>query len=468
MKSYCPLLICVLLIGCAGTSPVKTELRDYQIPENWQSDANQLAPQDNWLSQFNNPILMALTEEALEKNQSLKQQAYNVEIAKQQLVQTGARLWPDLDLTVSTGRSKTTNPNNISNRNTLNLGASYEVDLWGKLSDNQQVSQLSLLVAEAQYQETKQDLVGQIVASWFNLVSANQLTILFQHRVDNAKQSLDIIESGYQQGVNKALDVYLSRNELNSEKSNLAQQKAKLLETARILEKLLGRYPSGDVVNQLSGQQLPLLTEQIPLGLPSDVVRRKPELKAAWYQVLSQNATLAYTHKQRFPSFRLTAAVSTASDELSDLLSSSSLAWSLLGGLTAPIFDAGLLKSNEEIARLRLKQQEQTYLNTLYNAFSEVENAVTNESSLYSQFQATLDAQKNALAAETLAFEQYQRGLVTYTTVLDAQDRAFSAQSSLIQIKNQLLINRANLHIALGGDFSSNNTNNQQEDSINE
>jgi outer membrane protein TolC len=199
---------------------------------------------------------------------------------------------------------------------------------------------------------------------------------------------------------------------------------------------------------------LPLLSTEIPLGLPSAVITRKPDLLASWYQVLAQDAALAFAHKQRFPSINLTASLSDSTDELTDLLSGSSFAWSLLGSLSAPLFRGGELKANEEISRLKLKQQEQVYLNDLYNAFASVENTVSTEKSLKLRYQATLAAQQNAQAAEELAFEQYQRGLVTYTTVLEAQGRSFTAQSALIQLKNQLLINRVDLHIALGGDFA--------------
>jgi outer membrane protein TolC len=283
---------------------------------------------------------------------------------------------------------------------------------------------------------------------------------LFEQIVNNAKQNLDIIESGYQQGLNGALDVYLSRNELNTELSNLAEQQATKIQSLRALERLIGRYPDASLTSEQL--ELPLLDTDIPLGIPSDIISRKPELLASWYQVLAQDAALAFAHKQRFPSINLSASISDNGDQLSDLLSGSSLAWSLIGGLTAPLFRAGDLKANEEIARLQLKQQEQAYLDTMYNAFLDVENAVTTETSLNQRYQTTLAAQKNAEAAEMLAFEQYQRGLVTYTTVLEAQDRSFDAQSTLIRIKNQLLANRVDLHVALGGDFAD--INNEQKD----
>ena len=128
--------------------------------------------------------------------------------------------------------------------------------------------------------------------------------------------------------------------------------------------------------------------------------------------------------------------------------------WSLLGSLTSPLFDGGRLAALEEQARLSLRQQELQYLQQVYDAFVEVENALTAERTLKQRYTVMLEAQKNALAAQTLSFEQYRNGLVSYTTVLDAQSRAFDAQSTLIQIKSELLTNRVRLHVALGGDFA--------------
>ncbi|WP_339721795.1 efflux transporter outer membrane subunit [uncultured Paraglaciecola sp.] len=465
MKLTPSLFIAILLCGCASTSQVDNKLRTAEVPQNWQFSETTQPIAGNWFAQFSQPKLSLLVDEALNNNQTLRQEAYDVQILAQQLVQADADFWPDLDLTLNTGRAKSTN-GTISNSSSLELESSYELDLWGKLSAAQKQVNLNYLAAKAKYQQDRQTLVANVVTSWFDWIAAKQLLSLFEQRVKNAKQNLDIIESGYQQGLNGALDVYLSRNELNTELSNLAQQEATQYQAARSLERLLGRYPDASLTTeQLT---LPLLTNDIPIGLPSDIITRKPELLASWYQVLAQDAGLAFAHKQRFPSISLSASISDSGDELTDLLSGSSLAWSLLGGLTAPLFKAGDLKANEEIARLRLKQQEQTYLDTLYTAFSTVENAITTENSLKQRYQATLAAQQNAEAAETLAFEQYQRGLVTYTTVLEAQGRSFSAQSALIQIKNQLLANRIDLHVALGGDFTDtrNLQDNEQEDVI--
>ncbi|MCJ8272716.1 MAG: TolC family protein, partial [Psychrosphaera sp.] len=265
-----------------------------------------------------------------------------------------------------------------------------------------------------------------------------------------SKQNLDIIDTGYKQGINNALDVYLTRNELNNVLARTAQQKDTLVKATRQLERLLGDYPKGALeVNA----DLPLLQNEIPLGLPSELISRKPALVGNWYQLLAKDAQLAYAHKQRFPSLKLRSSIGKDGANLAELFSAQ-IGWSLLGSLTAPLFDAGRLKAQETQALLSLKQGEQQYLDSLYSAFSEVENAVSSESTLKERYQLMVKAQQNAQAAKTLSFEQYRNGLVSYTTVLDAQNRAFDAQSTVIQIKNQLIVNRIKLHIALGGDFA--------------
>lgn len=261
-----------------------------------------------------------------------------------------------------------------------------------------------------------------------------------------------IIEAGYRSGLSAALDVYLTRNDLNSELTKVLEQEVVKTRLIRELEKLVGEYPKGEL---MINANLPLLSHGIPVGLPSELISRKPELKASWYQLLSQDAGVAYAHKQRFPSVVLSGYLGSTNADIGDLISTSSLAWSLIGSISAPIFNAGRLKANEEKARFELKQSEQLYLDTLYSAFADVENAITTEKSLTRRYDTMLTAQDNAKIAATLSFEQYQSGLVSYTTVLDAQKRSFDAQATLIKIKNQLIANRIKLHFSLGGDFST-------------
>ncbi|WP_286259239.1 efflux transporter outer membrane subunit [Pseudoalteromonas apostichopi] len=449
----------ILLSACASQPAHNERVAELEsVPSAWQqlpADDKVLAVQDNWLQQLHDPQVFNLVEQALAHNQAILQAGFDVAIKEQQLIAAGADLWPSLDLSTRASRSKDNRPVSYSNASSASLELSYEVDLWGKLSASERQANLDYLAEKAIFAQSKQQLVADVVAGWFDVITNHKLLELFKQREQNAEKNLDIIESGYRQGLNEALDVYLARNELNTERSNIAAQQAKLTQSIRDLERLTGQYPAGALT---VSADLPLLENTIPLGLPSELITRKPALMASWYQLLSTDAGLAYAHKQRFPSLNLSASISDSTNRVSDLFSPSSLAWSLIGSISMPLFEGGRLQANEEQARLTVKRQEQAYLATLYDAFNDVETAISQEQALKVRYEKTLEAQENAVAAERLSFEQYQSGLVTYTTVLDAQDRSFNAQSSVIELKNQLIKNRINLHIALGGDFSAANS----------
>ena len=459
-RQLLPLLASLFLLACSNTSEVDTDLTTPTLPDNWQESQQALSVEHNWLSQLDNPQVQQLVTKALAANHQFAMQAYALEIAEQQLIVSGSQLWPELDLAFRSGRSKDNQSDSYANSNSVNLNLSYELDIWGKLSAADQISNYNYLAQKATFEQYKQQLVVNVVTTWFRVIEADKLLKLYQNRVENSQQNLAIIEAGYKAGLTAALDVYLTRNDLNNELTRVSEQATIKTKLIRQLERLIGEYPKGEL---LVNANLPLLTNDIPLGLPSELISRKPELKASWYQLLSQDAGLAYAHKQRFPSIVLSGSVGDSTADIGDLLSGSSLAWSLLGSISAPIFNAGRLQANEEKARLELKQGEQLYLDTLYDAFSDVENAITTEKSLKHSYYTMLAAQDNAKIASTLSFEQYQSGLVSYTTVLDAQKRSFEAQTTLIKIKNQLIANRINLHLSLGGDFTTQSLENKAE-----
>ncbi len=453
-------LTSLFLFACSNTSEVDEKLNNLPVPQNWQESTQALTVENNWLAQLDNQQVQQLVTKALANNHQFAMQAYNLKIAEQQLIISGSQLWPELDLAFRSGRNKNNQTSSYTNSNSVNLNLSYEVDIWGKISAADQMSNYNYLAQKATFEQYKQQLVVNVVTTWFRIIEAQKLLTLYKNRVENSQQNLAIIEAGYNAGLTASLDVYLTRNDLNNELTRVSEQESQKTKLIRQLERFIGEYPKGEL---LVNANLPLLTSDIPVGLPSELIRRKPELKASWYQLLSQDAGLAYAHKQRFPSIVLSGSVGDSTADIRDLLSSSSLAWSLLGSVTAPIFNAGRLKASEEKARLELKQGEQLYLDNLYDAFSDVENAITTENRLKQSYKTMLEAQENAKIAANLSFEQYQSGLVSYITVLDAQRRSFVAQTTLIKIKSQLISNRINLHFSLGGDFSAPSLENEAE-----
>ncbi len=439
--------------GCAQQSAISIDKKPISVPESWSKPQISLAEQDtNWLNNIANDAVLNVVKQALKNNHSLQQQRFAVKALEQTALASGATLWPSLDLSFSNSRRKQAVTQTHSTSHELSLSLSYELDLWGKLSANDRQVNMQLASQKAQLEQATRNLIADVILAWFSVVEAKQQLVLSEKRYANSQQNLAIIESGYESGLNSALDVYLSRNETATEKSRVASQQSTYEAVVRQLELLIGDYPSGMLA--IADNEIPNINGVVSSGVPSEVIANKPELAASWLSLLANDAALAYAHKQRFPSISLTAGINTSSEELGDLLSAD-LGWSLIGNITQPIFNAGRLKANEEGARFELKQAEQSYLEIVKNAFASVENGLTQEQTLQTSYLAYQAASENANLAEQLSFEQYLKGLVSYTTVLDAQTRAFNSQSSLIQSKYQLLENRLQLHLALGGNFNA-------------
>lgn len=441
-----------LLTGCAHQTAITIDKDKLAVPKMWsQVDKIALSPENkNWLNAIiNEPVKLAI-EQALEHNHGLQQQQLSLLALEQSAIASGASLWPSLNLSFSNARREQTT--GLSTSHELSLSLNFELDIWGKLSANDRQVNMQLASQKAQYEQYKQDLIADVILTWFSLVEASQQLALSEKRFNNTKQNLAIIESGYESGLNSALDVYLSRSEVATEQSRVANQQTNYESVIRRLELLLGEHPAGKLV--IAKNVIPAIEGNLNPGLPSEVVANKPSLAATWLSLLAKDAGLAYAHKQRFPSISLTAGLGTSSSELGDLLTVDPN-WSLVGNITQPLFNAGRLKANEEKARYETLQAEQAYLAAVKNAFADVENALVKEQNLRVSYGAYQTAAENAGLAQQLSFEQYLKGLVSYTTVLDSQTRAFNADSSLIQAKYQLLENRLQLHLALGGNFNS-------------
>ncbi len=447
-------------LDSSPTSPLE------RVNDSWQEAQNSMAKtraeqaqfDEAWLAPFATAELKSLINQALKQNRGYLQARFQLEKAKAQVTISGALLWPSFDVGLRANRVHSDTTDTTSNAFTLSGTLAYELDVWGKLNDAAKQANLNYLAAQAQFQKQHNALINNVLNAWLNIYESEALLAISEQRLSNAEQNLAIIEQGYQQGLNSALDVYLARNELNSEKAALASRSTSLTSAKRSLSLLLGGYPSNQTHLAMQGFSNSLsqhLVSDISLTtpLPSDVIAAHPEIASSWYSLLGANAGAAFSQKQRYPSFNLSLSASNASDTLSDVLKAD-LGWSLLGNITAPIFQAGRLKANAKRAELDAKIAEQAYLDVVFNTFNEVEGALNAHANLTEQYTATQAAAQNAAIAADLSFEQYQSGLVSYTTVLDAQNRAYSNQAQSVSLSKQLLANRIRLHLALGGQFS--------------
>ncbi len=448
-----------VVTGC-NLSTKQPQVADlaFEFPETWESAGSPEKITLGWLSQFNDPVLNQHVRAALQNNFDLLANAEQLNAAIATAKATNANLYPNLDLGVQRNRAKSFSideqglvTTQYTTRYQGDLTVNWEADLWGKLSDRSRASLLDSQNRTALYQAARLSLAANVAQTWFNVIEASNQLALSRRQLDSLNEALDIIENSYQAGLNSAVDVFSARSDFENQKAQVAQDKQALEQLKRSLNVLLGNYPSSQL--NISDAKLPVKFIPIPTGLPSELLLRRPDIAAARFNWLAQDYRRQAAKKDRYPSFTLTGNLGESSNSLSQLLDSDDVFWSLIAGLTQPVFNAGRLKALEENAGALTRQALAEYSSTILTAFTEVENTLAAEQYLLTRYKNTKNAAQLAESAYQLALEQYQTGLVDYVTVLTTQRQFFSADSNQISLYNDLIQNRINLHLALGGDF---------------
>lgn len=461
----------LLLAGCSHSPRSPSDLLA-SVPEGalpnetgsgWVRGGDSAAIAAPWLEQFESSELGALVSQGLADNFQLQQRRARVRELRHGVTVAGAALWPSLSVSLRSSRRRTvagaqtsigiaTTATNTIDAFTASLNASWQLDLWGELRASQRAANLALAAEVADYVSAEQALAANVASRYFAAVEAAQLETLFAARLKSVQESFDIVDNGYRSGLNGALDVYLAQNAVDQERGNLAAQQQAALEARAALELLLAKYPAG---RQVTPASLPTLNTALPVDLPMTLLTRRPDLQSSWLNLLAADARLAVAHRQRFPSFSVSGALTDTQAPFNELLAGGPLAWSIVGDLAQPIFQGGRLRANERQFRERMEQAEAAWLDVLFAAFAEVENSISQEGALQERLQAAERAKSNAESALELALEQYQSGLVAYTTVLESQRRAFDAQTTSVRLSALVLQNRIALNRALGGAFDS-------------
>ena len=404
-----------------------------------------------WLREFRDPRMSKLVKEALAHNQSLKAAAHRLSAAKQGTIIGRAARLPNLR--ASTNYSETDGRNIPSSENySISFNASWEADLWGRLRNLDLSSQAGYAASVADFRGARLSLAANTAQAWCNLITAEQQLVLAQKTLDSFTQALPVVERRYKANTLRAVDVQFARNNVASAERSLRGRQLDRSNAARNLEIFLGRYPSASVSSSL---ELPHLAEKVPVGLPSQLIERRPDLIAARAQLFASAQDAEAARKSLLPSLQLTGSASNSADTFRRVLDPNFLIYSVAASLAQSIYQGGTLSARTQAALDQNRALIEDYASTALFAFREVEAALAADDSLAEQqdflemeVKQTKLAEKRALSDITLGIDG-----ASFLEYLEAQRRSENAGISLIQLKNQRLQNRIDLHLALGGDY---------------
>ena len=400
-----------------------------------------------WPQYFTDPRLQRLIGLALQHNRDLRVAVLNIEAARAQAGLRRADEWPTVAL-AATGSRQTGAGGHISSSYTVGLGMSaYELDLFGRVRSASDAALAQLAASEAARQAAQVALVAS-VAGLHHALSADVVLVgLTERTLASRAESLRLTQLRFDNGVISEAELQAARSLVEGARATLAQLRRQQALDRNALELLVGQPLPADLpaAGAWSAQAL----ADVPVGLPSEVLLRRPDVQQAEQQLVAAEANIGAARAAFWPRITLTASAGTASSELSGLFSGT--AWSFAPQLLMPLFDADRNRAALQLSETQRDIAVAQYERTVQAAFREVADALAGRSTLAEQLRAQ-QAQATAEAARLkLATLRFEHGVASSLELLDAERSYFAAQQAVVQVQLALLQNRIALYRALGG-----------------
>jgi outer membrane protein, multidrug efflux system len=424
--------------------------------DNGIRSANDKAAADiGWRDFFTDPRLQRLIEIALKNNRDLRVAVLNIRASRAQYQITRSGLFPTINAVGSQTKSRTPKDlsflnQTISNEYSVGVSGSWELDFFGRIQSLKDQA-LDQYLATAQARKAAEiALVSQVADQYLTVLSYDDLLKITESTLKTAQESYRITKSQFDNGTGTELDLRQAQTVVEQANANYQQEARLRAQAVNALVLLVGEPLPDDLPRGMTLDGQNLLTD-IPAGLPSDLLTRRPDIMEAEENLLAANANIGAARAAFFPEISLTGNFGTLSPTLGNLFKPGSAAWGFSPTITLPIFTGGKNKADLDLANVQKNIQVATYEKAIQAAFREVADGLA--------ARGTYDAQIAALERDTFAEQRrldlselrYRNGVDSYLSVLTAQTDLYSSQQSLIAARVQRLSNLVDLYEALGG-----------------
>ncbi len=467
-------LLCATILSACSFAPTY-ERPEVAMPEAWQGVELASAPlEQDWWTRFNDPVLNSLVEEALKNNQDLDEALAKIDSAAAQVGIARSAIFPNItgagsaiSETVSingpnsTDESRYQYDKDILKRSNStfqgSLSASWELDLWGKYRNAYTGLSDVLLNTKVRYEALRLSIAGQTAQSYFTLLALDMQLETAKRTLKSREDGLVIYNRRYNQGDITELDWLRAKSEVETARASTLTTMVQLDAAEASLAVILGRSPR-DIMGKnaergVSIEKLPA-PPVLPSGLPSELLLRRPDIRAAEYMVMAYNANIGVARADFFPSISLTGSAGSLSADAIELFSGPAGMGSFGASLVLPILDFGRRWYAVDDAEAVKRQSIALYRKTIQVAFQDIRTSLTAQreaDAIVASIQAQVD---NLRRAAELARLQYDNGYTDYLTVLDSERQLFSAELQLATVMNDRLNAVVAVCMALGGGWS--------------
>jgi outer membrane protein, multidrug efflux system len=453
---------------------------DMTVPAAWQeaqqsgvdTQAAQLA---QWWKEFNDPLLDSLVERAVKSNLDLRIAEARVREERASLAATASGLWPTVDVSGSYSRS-------LSSKNALVFGggqsgggaaftggvtlehdlfqtgfdAGWEIDIFGGTRRQIEAAEATLQASIEDQRSVLVTLLGDVAKNYIDLRGLQRQLVVAQQNLAAQQDTLGLTKVRFDAGLASDFEVAQAEGQVGSTAAQIPTLQSSLKQAAYRVDILLGTRP-GSTWNELAKDApIPALPPKAQVGLPADLLRRRPDIRQAERQLAAATAQVGAATADLYPKFSLTGNIGLQSISASDWFSAQSRFWSIGPTITWPVFDAGKIRANIEIRNAQQEQALHLYEKSVLTAFEDVENALVNYGNEQTRYRSLLEAVAANRRALQLANELYTQGLVPFLNVLDAQRTVYTSESDLVVSEASMASNLVALYKALGGGWETN------------
>lgn len=409
-----------------------------------------------WWQVFKDDVLQDLIRRALTNNYDLRIAFTRVEQARAMVAEARSGYFPQLNYGAAAGAGRNVGANNTPSPTgqsgsvlAVDATASWEIDLWGRIRRMTEAARAQYYASEEARRDVTSTLVAEVAQDYFQLLALDRQLQIARDATNSFAGSLKIFTERLQGGVASRLETSSAEALLDSSAAMVPQLEQQIIQQENQISLLLGQgpgaIPRGNAL--LEGQSLP----EVPPGLPSGLLERRPDIREAEQQLRSANAQIGVAKANFFPQLNLTGLVGQVSPELTALTSGGANAWSVAASLTGPVYQGGLLRAQYRQAVAARDQSALQYQAAVLNALQEVANALVSRQKLAETSIQQTRAVSAYQEAVKISRQRYQQGQSSYYEVLQAQQNLFPAENSLVQTRVGYLTAIVQLYRALGG-----------------
>jgi outer membrane protein, multidrug efflux system len=457
--------------GCAVGPNYKNP--DVRVPVAWQeaqSDGvnTRAAELARWWTKFNDPLLNSLVEHAVQSNLDLRLAEARIWEARAARAVSAAGEWPTVDVSGSYSRNRSSQ-NAVGSRfqgavvspgggaqseqNLYRTGfdASWEIDVFGGVRRSVEAADATIEATVEERRNTLVTLLGEVAKNYIDLRGFQRRLEVARANLKTQQETLELTKVRFDAGLASDLDVAQAEAQVNTTAAQIPTLESSLKQVSHRLDVLMGSEP-GALWGELSSQgAIPSLPPEVLVGLPSELLRRRPDIRRAERQLAAATAQIGAAVADLFPKFSLIGTAGLQSISASDWFTGPSRFWSIGPTVRWPVFDAGRIRANIEVRNAQQEQALRQYEKTILTAFEDVENSLVSYAKEQARYRSLSDALAANRRAVEMANELYTRGLLDFLNVLETQRSLYSSESDLAQSEAAMASNLVGLYKALGG-----------------